>query len=302
MTARNFEQFIDEAIASVMAQDYPAIELIVVDDASTDKTTEKIQRWAAHDSRIVAIYNTQPVLPPKGRNIAVSRSHGEYLAILDSDDVALPDRTRVQVEYLESHSDIAAAGSHAETIDKNSTTIGFKHKSKNISDIRFAMLLQSQFIHSSMMIRRSVFEEFGGYRNEYVYAEDYDLFSRMLEKYLVTNVDKVLIKFRSQSGGVTTQSGSQKIQMESSLKVTLRNCAPYIAFSPEKTKLLTDMMNNKDISLFETLKALRMYTKLTHAYLNKSRLVANESSGVLEIYRNKRLAILIGRLKKLLTF
>lgn len=296
MTAKNTEKFIGEAIKSIVNQTYENLEIIIVDDASTDGTTRIIREWTAKDPRVKAIYNKASILPPLARNKAASIARGKYLAVLDSDDVCFPERTAKQVAFLESRPEMAAVCGHAEIIDVNGKSLGIKKKSCNLSDIRFAMLLQSQFIHSSMMVRKSAFDEFGGYRPEFMHAEDYDICTWILEKYDMINIDEVLIKFRANSGGVTTQSDSQKIQAESSLKITLQNIAPYISLSPEKTKILTDVMNNKKVPLIKTLRALYHYKKLTMSYINK--LVGAEKKGVFDIYKGKTRSLIIDRIKR----
>lgn len=299
MAAKNFERFVGDAIASVMNQTYQNIELIVVDDASTDNTTSIIREWAERDARIRAIYNTTSVLPPRARNMAADIARGTYLAILDSDDISMPDRIEKQVAYMLAHPEIDASGSHAEIIDIDGKSFGIKKKSTNIADIRCAFLLQNQFIHSSMIIKKSVFDALGGYRSEYMYAEDYDLYSRVLEAGQMNNVDAVLIKFRASSGGVTTQSNSQKIQMASSLAVSQRNCAPYISISAENMKDLTDMMNTKDIPLMKKLRSIMFYRKLIKCYLdkNQSKLTAIEQGGISQMCRNKIKSVLIATVK-----
>lgn len=298
MTAKNFERFVDEAIASIMNQTYKNLELVVVDDASTDKTADIIRGWEKKDGRVVAIFNTESILPSRARNKAAQIARGKYLAILDSDDVALPERLSTQVDYMETHPELAAIGSHAEIIDVNGKHLSEKRKSKNITDIRYAMVLQNQFIHSSVMMRKGVFDRLGGYRSEYDFAEDYDIFSRILETGDMSNVDAVLIRFRASSGGVTTQSATQKVQAENSLKVTMRNSSRYITLSPEKMKNLTDMMNNKKLSLLKIISGLNSYKKLTESYVKKNKLAPEEINGIMEIYRNKVRSVMILYLKR----
>ena len=300
MTAKNFEQFIVQAIESILNQTYKNIELILVDDASTDKTTEIIRDYSSRYSNIVPIFNKISVLPPQARNMAARIARGKYLSILDSDDISLPNRTEVQVNFMESHPEILACGSHAEIIDINGKKIAEKKKSRDISDIRYIMLFQNQFIHSSMIIKRDVFDKLNGYREEYMHAEDYDLCSRILEIGPMTNIDMFLIKFRAQSGGVTTQFDSQKIQRLSSLKVTQRNMSLYISLSQEKILNLTDTLNNKKVSLLITIVALISYRKLTYAYLKINvNLKSSEIKSILNIFRSKRKVVLISYFKRL---
>lgn len=300
MTAKNTERFIDEAIESVLKQTYTNIELVVVDDASTDRTTEIIKSWAKKDARIKTIFNTKSVLPPEARNMAASISHGKYLAILDSDDISLPERATKQVEFMESHPEIGAAGSHAEIIDVEGKYIITKKKNCDISTIRFASLLQCQFIHSSVIIRKELFQKLGGYRPEYMHAEDYDLYTRILQNCDMTNIDEVLIKFRANSGGVTSTNDSSKIQIENSLKITRENISPYVSLSPEKTKWLTDTLNNKKMSLPKVLYSLFVYKKITTSYIKKNNLEKDELENIKIIYRNKQRNVLTYYVKRIL--
>jgi hypothetical protein len=300
MAAKNFEQYVGEAIDSVLGQKYPNLELIVVDDGSTDQTAEIIRAKAAGDSRLHALFNAQSVLPSLARNQAAAVARGTYLAILDADDLCLPERTAAQVEFLETHPQVAAVGSQAEIIDAQGRTLGVKRKPTDSSDMRFVMLVQSALIHSSLMIRKSIFDELGGYREAFPFAEDYDLCSRILERHELANVDQVLIKFRSLSGGATTQSASSLIQQKSSMAVTMRNCGPFLPLSPKRTKELTDVLNEKKMTLAQTIRGLRTFRKLAHEYIEQTHASPESRQHIGIMVKNKQRTIMISFVKRIL--
>jgi glycosyltransferase involved in cell wall biosynthesis len=109
MAAYNSERFIGEAIASVVRQTYDNWELIIVDDCSTDNTATEIKKYT--DKRIVYLKNDENKGAAYSRNRAIKAAKGEFIAILDADDCALPQRFSTQVEFLNAHAGIDAAGS-----------------------------------------------------------------------------------------------------------------------------------------------------------------------------------------------
>ena len=288
MAAKNVQDYIAIAIESIINQTYSDWEMIIVNDGSTDQTASIVQKYSDANNRIKLISNKESVGQAIARNTAVEQSTGKYLAILDADDVAMPDRIEVQVDYLDKNPGIAAIGGHAEIIDSKGSTLGIKRKALNIDAIRFSLLLQNQFIHSTMMIRRGVFDAFGGYDNTFLYAEDYDLWSKILEKNIVLNIDKVVSKFRIQPGSVTSMSATQKVQLRNNMVIVYRNVRNLVDYSDSQIQSMYDMVNNY-LNILQTIPAFFLYFKLSRKYINRY----NENIDV-----NRQLQIiLVNRLK-----
>src|ERR1035437_2986482 len=129
MAAHNADTYIAETIESVLAQTYPNWELIITDDASTDTTRSSITEYEKRDPRIKLIPLDTSVLQTIARIKAIEASSVTYLAILDADDISLPHRFKTQVDFLETHPDIAVVGSAAELIDEHGVSTGKKQKS-----------------------------------------------------------------------------------------------------------------------------------------------------------------------------
>jgi glycosyltransferase involved in cell wall biosynthesis len=288
MAAKNVQDYIAIAIESIINQTYSDWEMIIVNDGSTDQTASIVQKYSDANNRIKLISNKESVGQAIARNTAVEQSTGKYLAILDADDVAMPDRIEVQVDYLDKNPEIAAIGGHAEIIDAKGSTLGIKRKALNIDAIRFSLLLQNQFIHSTMMIRRDVFDTFGGYNNAFLYAEDYDLWSKILEKNIILNIDKIVSKFRIQPGSVTSMSATQKVQLRNNMVIVYRNVRNLVDYSDSQIQSMYDMVNNY-LNILQTIPAFFLYFKLSRKYINRY----NENIDV-----NRQLQIiLINRLK-----
>lgn len=299
MAAKNVENYISEAIDSVVNQTYKNWELIVVDDGSNDSTLSIINSYAKNDSRIKIIRNEKSVGQAIARNTAVKDSSGDFLAILDADDIAMPDRIVEQVLFLGNNPKVSAIGGHAEIIDENGKSLGVKRKALNIDAIRFSLLLQNQFIHSTMMIRRDVFDKFGGYDNNFLYAEDYDLWSKIIEKNIILNIDKVVSKFRIQPGSVTKMKDTQIIQLSNNMVVVFRNVRNLVDYTDDQIQKMYDMVNNY-LTILQTIPAFYLYFKLSRQYINMYNENKDVSRQIKVILINRLKYTLIRPIKKLL--
>src|SRR5205807_816493 len=116
MAVRNVERFLAEAIESVLRQTFTDFEFIIVDFGSTDDSKSIISRYAPNDDRIK--FHEIPVCTlPVARNAGCSLARGKYIAVMDADDVCLPDRLKVEVEFMQGHADVALLGGAVEWID-----------------------------------------------------------------------------------------------------------------------------------------------------------------------------------------
>jgi len=200
MAAYNTEKYIPLAIQSILNQTYPNFELLVIDDCSTDNTLDEIKKF--EDSRIRLLQNVCNQGVVITRNRALEEAKGEFIAIMDSDDIAAQDRLESLLNEFEAHPEYALIGGHADLIDSAGVLTGRRFTSEtDPSLLRYCMLLENNFTHSSVMMRTAVFREFRGYRIPL--AEDYDLFLRISTKYPVANLNKVLLLYRDHTSGIS---------------------------------------------------------------------------------------------------
>ncbi len=203
MAAYNSSAYISEAISSVLLQTFKDFELLIVNDGSSDNTVNIIQSF--EDERIRLIHNPENRGLVFTRNRALKEAKGDYIAILDSDDVALPERLDLQHEYMTDNLQTALCSGHADIIDERGEYTGEKFIVPTGDHVEMYMLFGNPFINSSSIFKTAVFRELNGYRN-YAPAEDLDFFLRVAEKYPVTNIDHVLVKYRKHKNSTSLNS------------------------------------------------------------------------------------------------
>jgi glycosyltransferase involved in cell wall biosynthesis len=193
MPVRDGADFLGEAIDSVLTQTERALELIVVDDASSDDTPRVLEQVRDERLRILRNDERRGIAGSLNRGLAIAR--GTYVARMDADDVALPHRLRTQREFLEANPRIALCGTHVRMF------AGDWHRDVALEThperIRCALLLFNVVSHPTAMWRRDGFERHGlAYDETFENSEDYDLWCRASHCVGIGNVPEVLLRYR----------------------------------------------------------------------------------------------------------
>jgi hypothetical protein len=191
----NGKPYLDAALQSILSQTYQRFEVIAIDDGSTDGSYEIIQTFA--DSRIHLFRQSNQGLPA-ALNRAIELSKGEYLARQDQDDLALPQRFERQVAFLDAHPSHAMVGTWAEIWVGNDDS-GRRHQHPTEDHIlRWELLFNNPFVHSSVMLRKSAVQQVGGYCTDTNRQppEDYELWSRLIRTFEVANIPECLQIYR----------------------------------------------------------------------------------------------------------
>ncbi|MDL2241197.1 glycosyltransferase, partial [Bacteroidales bacterium OttesenSCG-928-K22] len=204
MAAYNCEPYIRESIESILNQTFENFELIIVNDNSTDNTHEIIKSY--NDSRIKILNNDNNYGAAYSRNVAIKHAQGKYLAIMDSDDVALQERLEKQVYFLENNIDIDIIGSFVFEIDKDGQKLSFVKTPINKNEVKSSILFRSPVIHSTTMIRHDFFISNDLFYNEnYICAQDYEMFSRAIFLGNIYNIPQALVSYRWTDSNISTK-------------------------------------------------------------------------------------------------
>lgn len=198
----NGERYIAQSIESILVQTRCDLELIIIDDGSIDGSWNIIRRYT--DSRVRAIRQQNRGLAGT-LNKAIKLAKGKFIARQDQDDIALPERIALQIEYMEQYSSVGLLGTWADIIEEDvSSKRTLKHPTGQAS-IVFSMLFDNAFVHSSVMIRRSILQTTGGYDETLTKdpPEDYELWSRMMRHTDVANLGEVLLHYRETAGSMS---------------------------------------------------------------------------------------------------
>jgi glycosyltransferase involved in cell wall biosynthesis len=180
MPVRNGARWLDEAIDSIARQTLSDLELLIVDDGSTDETPQILDDWSHRDSRIRVLRQTDCGLAA-ALNYGLAEARGRYLARLDADDCAMPARLERQVGVLQQNPSIGLLGSWAERIDEYGRPQAQLKPETQPDKLADIIGRANPFVHSSVMLRPEIARDLGGYRAAFEAAEDYDLWLRMSE-------------------------------------------------------------------------------------------------------------------------
>ena len=195
MSVLNCELFIEEAVASILRQTFTDFEFLITDDASDDDTWSRL--CAVKDPRMRLFRNTRNVGAAACKNAMLEEAAGEFVAIMDGDDVCLPERFELQVRYLEEHPDYGVVGSHYVWMDCEGRDTRAFFLPVEDSVIRGGLPLHaSTILHATIMFRRTALAAVGGYRPRILIAEDYDLLLRLRPVCAFGNMPRLLYRYR----------------------------------------------------------------------------------------------------------
>ena len=238
MTMYNAARDLGAAVESVRAQTFTDFEFIIVDDGSTDGSVALVESCA--DPRIRLVRNAANQGQTACLNQGLALARGEYIARQDADDVSLPERLRRQVEFLDTHREVALLGTAGEQIDETGRVLGPVTLPRETLAIRWANLFDNSFLHSAVMFRaRVVREEFGGYDEAFRCSQDYALWSQIARRHAVANLGEKLIRLRVHAGSMMrSQTSLLESETDRMLRANLAAEFPARSFSEEEVALL----------------------------------------------------------------
>lgn len=212
--------YLDEAIQSILDQTYTNFELIIVVELSDrqNEINELIKSY--NDSRIIVINNSSKLGFSNSLNVGIENSKGKYIARMDDDDISLPLRFEKQVEFLEHNLDVGICGTNAEFFMHSNGLWNKKHMSSE--EIKVDLLVSNPICHPSVMMRKSMLQEYGLSYNPNYFSEDYELWSRAVEFFPIVNLDEVLLKYRASKKNVTSINGNDS-KIHNSVKETMKH-------------------------------------------------------------------------------
>lgn len=191
MSVYNTEKYLKEAIESILTQTYENFEFLIIDDGSTDKSRKIIDSFC--DKRIRVLTNPKNMGLVYSLNLGLKTANGEYIFRMDADDVALPDRLAMQMAFMKRNG-LDLCGGWVETISENPQVWEYPETKE---EIKSALLFNSPFAHPAVAFKKKVFIDYNLFYDEnYVKAEDYELWSRAVLRCECMNMKRVLLQYR----------------------------------------------------------------------------------------------------------
>jgi glycosyltransferase involved in cell wall biosynthesis len=214
MPVYNCENYILEAVESILQQTYSNFEFLIIDDCSTDKTVEIIK--SLNDDRIQLIQKHKNTGYTNSLNFGIQIAKGEYIARMDGDDISLPARFEKQIAFMEANVDVVVCGTAFEVLH-NSFYIPVAESN---NEIKVGMLQKCQIGHPTVMMRNSFLKKHQLFYNSNMEpAEDYDLWVRMIHLGKFHNLQESLLKYRVHDKQVSNQRN--QIQIETAVKIKI---------------------------------------------------------------------------------
>jgi len=202
MAVYNAARFLRQSVESVFAQTFADFELVVIDDASADNSLAILESF--QDPRILIIRHAKNLGVSISRNDALERANGEFIAIMDADDVCSPLRLERQVRFLEQNPKVGLVGCGVyDNIDSEGAILHTSIEPQSNFDIQRTLMHDWCLLHSSVMFRRTYAKRVGGYRSCYEPIEDHDFVLRVAEHCEIHNLAENLVSYRLNPRGLT---------------------------------------------------------------------------------------------------
>ena len=219
MAVYNGEEFLRDSILSVLNQTHKDFEFIIVNDGSSDNSLKIIEDFQKNDSRIKIVNNNQNLGLTKSLNIGFIESKGEYIARLDSGDISLPKRIEKQVNFLDVHKNIGLVGTWMYIINTKGDIIKEIKYPTEDKELKRDLINYNPFVHSSIMLRRGILPKIDIYKEEYKYAQDYNLYFELLPHISFANIPIFLVKYRMSPKSITSTKNKKQMSFANRARI-----------------------------------------------------------------------------------
>jgi glycosyltransferase involved in cell wall biosynthesis len=211
MAVRDGAPWVADAVRSALAQTRADLELIVVDDGSTDATPAILAGVA---DRRLRVERRPPEGLTRALNVALGVARAPLVARLDADDVALPERVARQVAFLDAHPEVGVLGSAAREVNGDGREVRVVRPPEDDAALRRALIRENPMVHSTVTMRRALVEQVGGYDPAFAVAQDYDLWMRLAGVTRLANLPEALVVRRLLPGRVSVARDADRLRAE----------------------------------------------------------------------------------------
>lgn len=205
----NGAKFIDRAISSVLNQTFRNLEILVVDDGSSDNTFEVVLNFSKQDARVIYLKNEKNLGIQRSLNLALKSSKNEYIARIDDDDEWIDkEKLEKQINFLNENQDYFLVGTGTIVVDENRKELFRFLNPKTNDEIRRSLLKRNCFTHSSVLFRKESVLKLGGYSEteETLHVEDYDLWLRLGKFGKQANLSDYSVTFMNREKAISSQN------------------------------------------------------------------------------------------------
>lgn len=207
LAVHNGEEYLSEALDSLLAQTFKDFELVVVDDASTDGTGAVLEAYAARDPRLVVVRNEENLRLASSLNRGLDRCRAPLVARADADDVYASERLSRQVRFMEAHPEVGVLGCGYHRVGPDGSRQGTVAPPADHAPIRARQLFMNSFLHPGVVFRTGVVRAVGGYDSAFWTAQDSDLWARLRDQTRFANLPEPLVSYRVHEASIVKTRG-----------------------------------------------------------------------------------------------
>lgn len=258
MPAFNAEVYIQDAVQSILNQTFSNFELLIFDDASTDRTFDILSQFNDARIKLYRSDNNCGYLEHLNRGIEMAR--GKYIARMDSDDISNPDRFYKQWVYMEAHAEVGLLGSGFKKIGMINKEV---HLPLSHEELKIKLLHINPFCHSSVMFRLDVLKGHNlKYPTKFYSSEDYWLWSKFAEVSRIANLPDILVKYRVHDRSISQQK--KDLQQQLARQIQRDILQRFLKLEPDNlnTELYTKMLSHQQLNEYEVIKLGIWFHKL----------------------------------------
>ncbi len=227
----NAADYLDASLSSIINQTFADWELILINDASTDNSDSVVQRYLS-DPRIIYFKNEVNRGIVENLNFGLRQARSEIVARMDGDDISDLTRLAKQYDFLANHPSVVAVGTFIQIIDQSGKIIDQRTKPLDFNLMKKNLLTYSPLVHATLMFRKSAVVRVGGYRNQYLYCEDIDLFFRLVYfGYELANLPEFLYQYRYHQNSAAHQSRLITSRLYQLRQETIKNFNLHLTWS-----------------------------------------------------------------------
>lgn len=279
MPVYNGEAYLQEAIESILEQQFSDFEFLIIDDASTDKSNQIIKAYS--DPRIKLFRNNNNLGIAKTLNKGLALAQGRYIARMDSDDISLPSRLKEQVGFMNSNPSIGISG----------TWIRYHNSSKNNvwqppttnEEIMCSLLYASALAHPSVIMRASILKQYNlTYDDTKTYAQDYDLWVRAMHFTHLANISEIHLLYRIHPKQIGQFYSTEQLAAANSVRESLLKSIGIHA--------TTEELGIHQNFILKTARVDKLFVERTEAWLCKLRVANSQKHFFPEPHFTKTLA------------
>jgi glycosyltransferase involved in cell wall biosynthesis len=242
MSVYNGQQYLGQAIESILNQTFRDFEFLIIDDGSTDQSASIVQKFADLDPRIRVIQQAQNIGLTKALNLGIREAAGEYIARQDCDDISYPDRLQKALTALDAHPNLAFVTSSFHLIDAEGRTSGTLTHDQDADLNRWNMLFSNAIsAHSAVTFRKNLVLKVGGYDESLRYAQDYDLWLRLMEDHEIYSYPEPLAALRYHAANLSNRKKAEQQQCALIARQrSLRRLSEDIRLDDDMLEILSD--------------------------------------------------------------